>query len=88
MARLITNLAAGYGDEPTYQMLVRVFHEHFTAAATGWRLKVGPELSATSLNSPDDMEATFRRKGTNKHTGYMANVSETCDPTNAGQLDC
>jgi len=86
MASLITKLAATYEAEAPYQMLVRVFHEHFTVTDTGWRLKVGSELSASSLNSPDDVEATFRRKRTQSYVGYVANVSETCDPANACQL--
>jgi hypothetical protein len=86
MARLITALAGSYDEQPTYQMLQRVFHEHFVVLDARVRLKVSQELSASSLNSPDDVEATFHRKGFAKHRGYVANVTETCEPDNPVQL--
>jgi hypothetical protein len=48
--------------------------------------KPGPAISASSLLSPDDPEATFRRKGNQTYQGYVTNVTETCDPANAFQL--
>ena len=48
--------------------------------------KPGPEIRATSLLSPDDPEATFRRKGDQTYQGYVTNVTETCDPENPFQL--
>jgi hypothetical protein len=38
------------------------------------------------LQSVDDLEATFRRKGAAEYKGYVAAVSETCDPANLVQL--
>jgi hypothetical protein len=34
-------------------------------------------LSPTSLQSPDDLEATFVQKGGKGYRGYVANLSET-----------
>ena len=34
----------------------------------------------------DDLEATYRRKGLQDYKGYVANLSEICDPDNAVQL--
>jgi hypothetical protein len=48
--------------------------------------KPGPEIRATSLLSPDDPEATFRRKGDQTYQGYVTNVTETCHPENPFQL--
>jgi hypothetical protein len=48
--------------------------------------KPGKEISANSLLSPDDPEATFRRKGNQTYQGYVTNVTETCDPENPFQL--
>jgi hypothetical protein len=50
------------------------------------RLKQGKELSANSLQSPDDPDASFRRKRGKEYTGYAVNVTETCDPENPVQL--
>ena len=86
MHRLVNELRADYGQEPTYQMLVRVFEEHFILDEDNLRPRKGEELSAGSLQSPDDWEATYRSKGGEGHRGYVANLTETCDPENKFQL--
>jgi hypothetical protein len=87
MYRLVEELRESYGQEPAYQMLVRVFQEHFTYDNDDdLRPRKGKELSADSLQSPDDWEATYRRKGNQDHRGYVANMTETCDPDNDFQL--
>jgi len=48
--------------------------------------KLYEALSATSLQSPDDLEATYREKAGKSHQGYVANITETCDPENPLQL--
>ena len=92
--RLVVELAANYRDHPGYRVLQRVFEEHFVLEEAGKsaekpgkvRVKAESELSAASLQSPDDWEATFREKGGKGHRGYVANVAETCDPGNPVQL--
>ena len=94
MNRLVGELEAQYAELPAYQMLQRVFDEHFALAegqtesgdSTQIRLKMGKELSADSLQSPDDWEATYREKHGRGHRGYVGNLTETCDPENELQL--
>lgn len=86
MREMLEKLADAYGKHATYRMLGRVFAEHFLVEQSRLRLKVGKELSARSLNSPDDPEATYRKKNNRPHKGYVANVTETCDPSNPLQL--
>ena len=86
MDRLVDELATDYSDKPAYRVLQRVFQEHFVVEETDLRPKEGKELSASSLQSPDDWEATFRQKRGEKHRGYVANVTETCNPKNELQL--
>jgi hypothetical protein len=86
MHKLLAELAGKYADEPAYQVLDRVFKEHFVNEETTLRAKAGEELSAASLQSPDDWEATYRRKRGEDHIGYVANVTETCNPNNPFQL--
>ena len=50
------------------------------------RPKEGKELSASSLQSPDDQGATYRQKRGQGHIGQVTNLSETCDPENDFQL--
>jgi len=86
MHRLVEELRDDYDQEPGYRMLVRVFEEHFILDEDNLRPKQGDELSAGSLQSPDDWEATYRRKRAEDHRGYAANLTETCDPENKFQL--
>jgi hypothetical protein len=86
MVQLTEELAAHYGDEPAYQVLQRVFEEHFHVEEAALRPKAGKELKASSLQSPDDWEATYRQKRGEEHKGYVANLTETCNPENEMQL--
>ena len=82
MQRLVSELRAKYGDEPAYQVLARVFQEHFIVEESVLRAREGPELRAASLPSPVDWEATSRCKHGQGQRGSVANVSETCHPEN------
>jgi len=94
MRRLVTALAPAYGDQPGYQLLARVFNEHFLIEEKeagegdddGFRPRQGAELSAASLQAPDDPEASYRQKRGEDFTGYVANITETCHPDNPFQL--
>jgi hypothetical protein len=95
MSQLVTELAPAYAGQPSYQMLVRVFNEHFIVEASDeddnddddrLRPRQGDELSADSLQSPDDWRATYRQKRGEAYTGYVANLAETCHPDNPFQL--
>jgi len=86
MQRLLIELQPGYGQEPVYQMFARVFGEHFRVEEKILKIKLGEELSANSLQSPDDLEATYRQKNNKSFRGYVANLTETCDPENPLQL--
>ena len=54
MSRLVSELATDYQDHQTYQILVRVFDEHFNQSAAGSSPKDGTDLNADILQSPDD----------------------------------
>jgi hypothetical protein len=82
----VEELKPGYEQEPVYQVLKRVFEEHYRLEEKEVKTKVGEELSASSLQSPDDLEATYREKGRKSYKGYVANLTETCDPENKLQL--
>ncbi|MEN6481951.1 MAG: transposase [Anaerolineaceae bacterium] len=86
MLRLLVELESNYAQEPVYQMLMRVFGEHFRVEEKVLKIKEGKELSANSLQSPDDLEATYRQKNNKSFRGYVANLTETCDPENPLQL--
>jgi len=86
MQHLLIELESSYAQNPVYQMLMRVFGEHFRVEEKVLKIKEGKELSANSLQSPDDLEATYRQKNNKSFRGYVANLTETCDPENPLQL--
>ena len=79
-------LAADYGQTPAYQVAARLFAEQFRVVAEAAQAKTNQEISASSLQSLDDLEATYREKNRVGYKGYVANVTETCDPENPLQL--
>lgn len=83
---LLEELRDSYAQEPAYQVLTHCFADHFRLVAQEVRPKSHQELRADSLQAVDDLEATYRRKGRRDYKGYVANLSETCDPDNALQL--
>lgn len=86
MQRLLDELRSAHGQEPAYQVLERVFGEHFKVETEAVTAREAEELSSNSLQSPDDLEATYREKRGKGYQGYVANLSETCDRENAFQL--
>lgn len=86
MQRLVNELKPMYAEQVRYAVLARVFNEHFVIEVQQLRPKQGKELSAASLQSPDDWEATYRKKKGVGYKGYVTNVTETCDPENDLQL--
>lgn len=86
MQLLLADLRPTYGQEPAFAVLERVFCEHFQVVEQAVAAKAAKDLSAQSLQSPDDLEATFREKNGKGYQGYSANLTETCDPENPFQL--
>lgn len=75
-----------YGPMPTYQVLERLFRENFKLVDEQVQVKPNEQIGAGCLQSLDDQEATFRRKGPAEYKGYAANLSQTCHPENKFQL--
>lgn len=86
MFRLVTDLVADYQEHETYQVLLRVFNEHFRQSDEGVDPKDGGDLSASNLQSPDDLEASYRSKRGESYIGYVANITETSHQKNDFQL--
>jgi len=84
--RMLPEFKGGYGSTPTYQMLERLFRENFMLVDEQVQVKPNEQIGAGCLQSLDDQEATFRRKGPAEFKGYAANLSQTCHPENKVQL--
>ena len=83
---LLADLKSAYADESAYQVLERLFANNFHLLESGPCAKENKELTSDGLQSVDDLEATFRTKGAGHYRGYVANLTETCDPENELQL--
>jgi len=83
---LLAELKSTYSAESAYQVLERIFAENFDLIESGIRAKENQELTSDCLQSLDDLEATYRKKGNTHYKGYVANLTETCDPHNEVQL--
>lgn len=84
--QLLQAMAAQYSQEAVYQVADRLFREQYRVADDTTEAKANHEISASSLQSLDDQEATYREKNRVGYKGYVANVTETCDPANDVQL--
>lgn len=86
LASLIDLLAAVHGEDPVYKKAKRVFWEHFRITEDKLEIKSSNELSGSTLQSPDDPEASFRTKSGESSRGFVSNITETCDEENKIQL--
>lgn len=82
----LAELKDGYAHEPAYQVLERIFAENFKRVEDQVCPKENQELASGSLQSVDDLEASYRTKSNAHYKGYVANLTETCDPENDLQL--
>lgn len=84
--RLLAVTREKYAETSTYQVLARLFEENFNRVAQEVEIKPNDQITSGCLQSVDDLEATFRRKGPAKYKGYVANLTQTCDDDNPVQL--
>jgi hypothetical protein len=83
---LLVKLIKDYAEDPIYQVAQRFFDENFKLVEAVVQGKTNEEISAGCLQSLDDLEASYRRKGNRAYKGYAANITETCNPENPVQL--
>jgi hypothetical protein len=73
---------SGYGDTEIFKILERVYQEHFTVVEERVAVKSSEDLHSSNLQSPDDMDATYRQKRAQYSRGQTVHVSETANPDN------
>ena len=83
---LLQELSDDYADERAYQVLARLFSDNFKLIENDVKAKENTELTSACLQSVDDLEASYRTKAQKHYKGYVANITETCDPENEVQL--
>jgi ABC-type transporter MlaC component len=75
-----------YQEQAIYQTVQRFFAENFKLVESQVQAKTNPEITPGCLQSLDDLEATYRIKGSRAYKGFVGNFSETCAPENPVQL--
>ncbi len=86
LAFFIDEFKLEYLNWAAYRNLVIVFGEHYRYEEEKIIIKKNNELSGSALQSPDDLDATYRKKNKEGAKGYVANFTETCDAENDLQL--
>ena len=72
----------GNGGVDIFKIFERVYLEHFTEVGEKIIIKTPEELTSSCLQSPDDIDATYRKKNNKQFYGQAINISETCNPVN------
>lgn len=79
---LKTFIADNYQSTDEYNIFIRVFEEQFKIDESDkFVLRDPKEMSSNTLQSPDDPDATFRKKH-GEHHGQVSSVTETANPDN------
>jgi len=79
---IFQNLKAAYGEYEIFRTFERVYAEHFTVIDQKIEVKSSKELHSGCVQSPDDLDATYREKREKKSKGQVINVTETASPDN------
>ena len=79
---IFQNLKAAYGEYEIFRTFERVYAEHFTIIDKKVEVKSSKELHSGCVQSPDDLDATYREKREKKSKGQAINVTETASPDN------
>lgn len=80
---LYTALHSVISDESIeFQNFERVFKEQFDIKEKKIVVKSPKEVGSDSLQSPDDLDATYRSKRDEGYQGYVATITETASPDN------
>jgi Transposase DDE domain/Transposase domain (DUF772) len=76
------NLKPKYSEVEIFKIFERVYTEHFTVTEEKIQIKTTEELTSSMIQSPDDIEATYRKKHGKEYYGQTVNIVETCSPDN------
>jgi hypothetical protein len=84
--RLYQQLKPSYGDTEVFKIFERVYNEHFCIVTDQIIVRDSSDLTSSSLQSPDDVDATFRTKRGSNYRGQVVTITETANPKNALNL--
>ncbi len=77
------NLPTKYHSSNEYKIFLRVYEEHFKLDENDkFQMRDNSEISSSSLQSPDDSDATYRKKRGVIYHGQVGSIIETANPEN------
>ena len=85
-AWMVEALKAEYGSKEIFGIVCRLFAEHFTRVEEKVAVRAPEEIRSDSLQSPDDLDATHRKKDGESFQGFVLHATETAHPENPLQL--
>ena len=80
------NKSAKYQGNIEFENFERVYGEHFVVVDQQVISRPVEELNSGMLQSPDDQQATYRKKNDKQSKGFTINATETANPENPIQL--
>lgn len=80
--KLYQALKDRYKEIEIFSIFERVYQEHFTIVKNKTIVKKNEELHSGIIQSPDDIDATYRKKNKKIAKGQSVNVTETANPEN------
>jgi hypothetical protein len=83
---LYQGLASKYSNNHVFKIFLRVYQEQFISTLGSIEPYASNELHSGIVMSPDDLEATYRKKERQKSKGYVGHLSETANQENKLQL--
>ncbi len=75
-----------FSETDVFRIFERAYREHFTIINGDAQAKPNNELNSGMLQSPDDEDATYRKKREEVNKGILINATETANPQNDIQL--
>ncbi len=83
---IVKNLHEKYHHTLEYKTFFRVFKEQFFIENNQPNLKDPKDVGSGSVQSPDDLDATFRNKNGKSYQGFVVSAVETANPKNKFNL--
>lgn len=83
---IYNSLHVELSDLDEFKTFARVYKEQFEIVEKKVTVREPKDVGSSSLQSPDDLDATYRKKRQKSHQGYIATVTETASPENEIQL--
>ena len=76
------NIKPSYSEYDIFKTFDRVYSEHFTVAGKKIKVKSKDQLTSSCVQSPDDLDAVYRKKNDKESRGQSINLVETANPEN------